>query len=77
MTVFSVCVLVITVNVCRHVLDETASLINTAVVIRYQQEHTHIHTVSVLVFMVSWDSRHNGFYTVQTVCAIALLQPYT
>ncbi len=31
--------------------------------------HTHTHT---LVFMVYGDSMCNDFYTVQTVCAIAL-----
>ncbi len=39
------------------------------------EEHTHTHT-HMLVFMVYGDSPY-GFYTVQTVCAIALHLPYT
>ncbi len=47
--------------------------------LRYPNTHTHTHSVAMLFFMVHGDSpyRRNGFYTVQTVCAIALHLPYT
>ncbi len=38
--------------------------------------HTHTHTCSFL-WKVGTSHRRNGFYTVQTVCAIALHLPYT
>ncbi len=38
--------------------------------------HTHTHTCWFLWFTGTLH-RRNGFYTVQTVCAIALHQPYT
>ncbi len=48
----------------------------------HAQAHTHTHThthTHMLVFVVYGDSLHrrNGFYTEQTVCAIALHLPYT
>ncbi len=44
-----------------------------------QHTHTHTHTHTLMfVFVKSGTShRRNGFYTVQTVCAIALHLPYT
>ncbi len=38
--------------------------------------HTHTHTCWFLWFTGTLH-RRNGFYTVQTVCAIALHLPYT
>ncbi len=42
----------------------------------WEHTHTHTHTCWFLWFMGTLH-RRNGFYTEQTVCAIALHQPYT
>ncbi len=42
----------------------------------HRHTHTHTHTCWFLWFTGTFH-RHNGFYTVQTVCAIALHLPYT
>ncbi len=42
----------------------------------YIHIHIHIHTHTFL-WKVGTSHRRNGFYTVQTVCAIALHLPYT
>ncbi len=39
--------------------------------------HTHSHTHMSFLWKVGTSHRRNGFYTVQTVCAIALHLPYT
>jgi len=39
--------------------------------------HTHTHTHSLAYVVSRTLHRRNGFYTVQTVCAIALHLPYT
>ncbi len=38
---------------------------------------THTHTHVYLAIQMGTSHRRNGFYTVQTVCAIALHLPYT
>ncbi len=45
----------------------------------YTHTHAHTHTHTHVVFYGLWGTLHrrNGFYTVQTVCAIALHLPYT
>ncbi len=39
--------------------------------------HTHTHNMLVVMVLRGTFHRRNGFYTVQTVCAIALHLPYT
>ncbi len=43
----------------------------------HQDRKTHTHTHTFVFVKVGTSHRRNGFYTVQTVCAIALHLPYT
>ncbi len=56
--------------------DQTELIICFTHSLTHTHTHTHTHTCWFLWFMGTLH-RRNGFYTEQTVCAIALHLPYT
>ncbi len=68
-------------STCSHVCTRTHARTHTHTHTHtdthtHTHAHTHTHTCWFLWFMGTLH-RRNGFYTVQTVCAIALHLPYT
>ncbi len=60
----------------KHMIIQLVSAPITLSSLSHTHTHTHTHTCWFLWFMGTLH-RRNGFYTEQTVCAIALHLPYT